>query len=450
MLDNDNTDPTPNPDDIPTTDRFIYDDIDPYPTELNDRDPLFPKTIERERDRDRAIELCNKGYDLYKENKYDEAKKAYLESLKYDDSYARSYNNLGVLYDDQLNDETAIKYFYKAIECDPLFKLAVDNLVRNLQNPKDIAKVLRNYHEALQNHINDNTKVRKELSTKVTKIESRLDDTKLEDYVKETENTLTHIKESESKIDSIEVSLNKRNEELNVTFTNLENHALAEYYQKKANDLREDLDFCWKKMFKVQKKVQEHKEELDGFLGKLFKKIVYSFLVYPSLGFIQKYWGMILIDIAVLLGLSIISSLNFGAKFWEVLKQSPINYLALLEALLTTTPANVWESLGQHAVRISPIMILLLWGTRYFNRRIHETVHLIEEYEHKAIVLKSFPSYSAQLGLLDTPEKTALLKYTEKVSPIITESPTHALTRKKTDKLPMEFVQALNQAHSKN
>ena len=414
MLDNDNTDPvntddsTPNPDDIPTTDDSLIDKVsDPIPAKLTDSE-LFPKTIESERDRAKAEELRNKGNVFHDDEKYDKAKEVYLEALKYDDSYARSYNNLGVLYDDQLNDETAIKYFYKAIECDPLFKLAVDNLVRNLQNPKDIAKVLRNYHEALQNHINDNTKVRKELSTKVTKIESRLDATKLEEYVKETENTLTHIKESESKIDSIEVSLNKRNEELNVTFTNLENHALAGHYQTKVKELREDLDFCWKK---------------------LFNKIP-----CPSLGFIQKYWGMILIDIAVLLGFYSLTSIDVS--------------IIPLEIKMKALPTNAWEILSP-LVLTSPIMILLLWGTRYFNRRIHETVHLIEEYEHKAIVLKSFPSYSAQLGLLDTPEKTALLKYTEKVSHIITESPNHALTRKKTDKLPMEFVQALNQAHSK-
>lgn len=152
-----------------------------------------------------------------------------------------------------------------------------------------------------------------------------------------------------------------------------------------------------------------------------FKKI---FQTISSLGFIKKYWGMLALDIAVLIGTIFLP--------------------------LSDSSTNFWEILGQHIVKISPIMILLLWGTRYFNRRIHETVHLIEEYEHKAIVLKSFTSYSEQLKLLDTStEKTALLKYTEKVSHIITESPTHALTRKKTDKLPIEFIQALNQAHSK-
>ena len=405
---------------MPDTDPVNTDDNNPNPDDTTPTNfDLFPKTPEGQRDRAKADELFIKGNDLYYKKEYHEAMILYLKALEYDDTYVRIYNNLGALFIDQLSYKIAIKYFHKALEHKPLNKSIVDNLVTtlkdNLERPAEANRVLKNYHEALQNHISSNT-------TKVTKIESLIDDTKLEDYVKETENTLSHIKDSKSKITDIETSLTKRIEELNVTFTNLENHALAGHYQTKVKELREDLDFCWKK---------------------LFNKIP-----CPSLGFIQKYWGMILIDIAVLLGLSIVSSLNFGTEFWKAIKTSPINCLALLEALLTTTPANVWESLGQHAVRISPIMILLLWGTRYFNRRIHETVHLIEEYEHKAIVLKSFPSYSAQLKSLDTPEKTALLKYTEKVSHIITESPTHALTRKKTDKLPMEFVQALNQAHS--
>ena len=406
-----NTDPTPNPDDINTSDDIIiYNDTPIY----DDVDPLFPKTIESERDRAKAEELFNKGLDLYNKKKYDEAKESYLEALDYDDTYSLLYLYLGFLYSSKSDYETKSRYYEKYLEYEPLDKSVVDILEITLRNdlkrPDDADKVLRNYNTALQDHINDNTKGRKELSTKVTKIESRLDDTKLEEYVKETEDTLTHIKESESKIDSIEAYINNRYKELHPKLTGVETGSLAEYYQKKANDLREDL---------------------RGVPKKLFNKIP-----CPSLGFIQKYWGMILIDIAVLLGFYSLTSIDVS--------------IIPLEIKMKALPTNAWEILSP-LVLTSPIMILLLWGTRYFNRRIHETVHLIEEYEHKAIVLKSFPSYSAQLKSLDTStEKTALLKYTEKVSHIITESPTHALTRKKTDKLPMEFVQALNQAHSKN
>jgi hypothetical protein len=100
-----------------------------------------------------------------------------------------------------------------------------------------------------------------------------------------------------------------------------------------------------------------------------------------------------------------------------------------------------WENFAVQSMRFSPMFILLVWGTRYFNRRIHETVHLIEEYEHKAIVLRSFEPYSERIQKLGNPE--ILAKYTEKVSHIITESPTNCLTRKKTDKLPIELIQAL-------
>lgn len=90
--DNTNLVDTPNPDDTTTTDRLIDKDIDPIPTaELADSE-LFPKTIESERSRDRAEELFHKGRRLYNGEKFDEAKEAYLEALKCDDTYSYPYN----------------------------------------------------------------------------------------------------------------------------------------------------------------------------------------------------------------------------------------------------------------------------------------------------------------------------------------------------------------------
>ena len=416
-----NTDPTPNPDDINTSDDIIiYNDTPIY----DDVDPLFPKTIERERDRIKAEELRNKGDVLLDKKKYDEAKEAFLQALNYDDTYARSYNGLGVVYWYKLDHETAVKYFYKALKCDPLYKITVDNLdttlKNNLKRPDDANKVLQNYNEALRNHINANT-------TKVTKIESLIDATKLKQHAKQTENTLKKIKDSESKITDIKKYIDKCHDDIKNKYLDLANDALAGHYQKKANDLREELHGVPK---------PESNDKSEETLNENPKPDSYNvcddicsceniFQSISSLGFIKKYWGMLALDIIVLIGVIFLP--------------------------LSDSSTNFWEILAQHTVRISPIMILLLWGTRYFNRRIHETVHLIEEYEHKAIVLRSFAPYSVELASLDpSTEKTALLKYTEKVSHIITESPTHALTRKKTDKLPMEFVQALNQAHSKN
>lgn len=98
-------------------------------------------------------------------------------------------------------------------------------------------------------------------------------------------------------------------------------------------------------------------------------------------------------------------------------------------------------------IRISIFSIgiigLLLWITKYFNRRTHETVQLIEDYEHKSLVLSSFLSYSKELEKLSEADKQFLLDYISKVSSTINKSPVANLNKRKSDNTPIEDLTEL-------
>lgn len=98
-------------------------------------------------------------------------------------------------------------------------------------------------------------------------------------------------------------------------------------------------------------------------------------------------------------------------------------------------------------IRISILSIgiigLLLWITKYFNRRTHETVQLKEDYEHKSLVLSSFLSYSKELEKLSETDKQFLLDYISKVSSTINKSPASNLNKRKGDNTPIEDLSEL-------
>ena len=98
-------------------------------------------------------------------------------------------------------------------------------------------------------------------------------------------------------------------------------------------------------------------------------------------------------------------------------------------------------------IRISILSIgiigLLLWITKYFNRRTHETVQLKEDYEHKSLVLSSFLSYSKELEKLSETDKQFLLDYISKVSSTINKSPASNLNKRKSDNTPIEDLSEL-------
>ena len=84
------------------------------------------------------------------------------------------------------------------------------------------------------------------------------------------------------------------------------------------------------------------------------------------------------------------------------------------------------------------ILGLFFWVTKYFNRRTHESIQLAEDYEHKALVLSLFSSYSKELKKLDRDDKQLLLDYVSKVSTTINKSPAINLSKRKPDTSPVE------------
>ena len=81
---------------------------------------------------------------------------------------------------------------------------------------------------------------------------------------------------------------------------------------------------------------------------------------------------------------------------------------------------------------------ILFWVTKYYNRRIHETIQLIEDYQHKSLVLKSFNSYSKEIERLSKDNPEFLLDYLRKVSSTINISPALDLNKRKADNSPVE------------
>ena len=336
-------------------------------------------------DREKAIELFNKGVAFHNAEDIEKAEEAYLGSIEADPSYLNAYNNLGAITTDI---EEKIEYYKKAILQDPLFKTAIDNLsiIYNNKGDEESKKLARevqkNYDDALRKSINKNIDDHKntqekidQLTTNIKKLEQNTDVEILTANLAASDQALKDILQDKSEIKIIlEDKANLLTDEKNKT--------LAKYFEEKTKELETE-----------------------------------------KIAFEEKFKEMIYLSIIVLITATMITLVLSTGK--------PLQEIAL-QGLVTT----------------SPIMILLLWLTKYYNRRLHETIHLIEEYKHKSIVLYSFTAYSAQLKILGGDDKTPLLDYTQKVSTTINQSPTHALTRKKTDKIPTgEIVELLNAMH---
>lgn len=74
---------------------------------------------------------CNLGFLYWGKGDLDEAIKEYQMSIEYDPNYDIAYNNLAVIYLDDLGRvQKAIELFKKSIECNPNYALAHFNLAR--------------------------------------------------------------------------------------------------------------------------------------------------------------------------------------------------------------------------------------------------------------------------------------------------------------------------------
>ena len=88
------------------------------------------------------------------------------------------------------------------------------------------------------------------------------------------------------------------------------------------------------------------------------------------------------------------------------------------------------------------ITMIIFWVAKFFNRRIHENVHLIEEYEHRALLLDTFDLLTASVNTEE--HKKEIL---DKILIALIENPTKCLNKKKVDKSPttevIELIKAL-------
>lgn len=100
----------------------------------------------------------------------------------------------------------------------------------------------------------------------------------------------------------------------------------------------------------------------------------------------------------------------------------------------------------QFTISFSSILALSLWLAKYYNRRIHETIQLKEDYEHKRILLSTFKAYGEQIQHLLKDNPSPLLDFTKQVSNAINKNPADSLNKKKGDKIPIADVIELTSA----
>ena len=93
---------------------------------------------------------CNLGYLYWGKGNIDEAVKEYEKAILYDSAYDIAYNNLGVIYLDDLGKvKKAIELFEAAKKCNPNYALAHYNLARSIAVTGDKIGAAKLYQAAL-------------------------------------------------------------------------------------------------------------------------------------------------------------------------------------------------------------------------------------------------------------------------------------------------------------
>ena len=131
-------------------------------------------------------------------------------------------------------------------------------------------------------------------------------------------------------------------------------------------------------------------------------------------GYAKWYVGMIFISIGIIIVCVLLNIFGLPKFFGK--------------------PLTFWEHFSTGVLLTTPVVATLFWLTRYFNRRVHELIHLKEDYEHKYLAMLVFDGFKETVKSYD---ENAAHEYLMKVISTITENPTHCLSRKKTDKSPM-------------
>ena len=386
----------------------------------------YDKAIELESNQNNAKNYYGKGLVFHDLEQYDEALKDYDKAIELEPNQKYAYNNKvftlkakknGDIEHNENIDADIISCYRLAIENNPLEKRYYDSLqsfYKDLGRTILANQVERDYYKAVQENADKNKKNTDKLQSQINELQKLTEIEKISEVHRraseksnEISSLIEGVEKSKGNIEEIESNIQARYKLLEKQYAHLENDALAGHYQTKADKLRLDLQGAFHPIGWFKKDISKKVETKNEPEKTCFK-----------IGYTQSFWVMLLLDIGIIFAFSF---LGFDK--------------------ISKTDGYFWQNFVLQSMKFSPMFILLVWGTRYFNRRIHETVHLIEEYEHKAIVLRSFEPYSERIQKLHDP--AILAKYTEKVSHIITDSPTTCLTRKKTDKLPIELIQAL-------
>ncbi len=93
---------------------------------------------------------CNLGYLHWGKGDIDDAIKEYELAIRYDDCYDIAYNNLGVIYLDDLGHvKKAADLFQKAMDCNPNYALAYYNLARSVAIMGDKVEAAKLYQLAM-------------------------------------------------------------------------------------------------------------------------------------------------------------------------------------------------------------------------------------------------------------------------------------------------------------
>ena len=93
---------------------------------------------------------CNLGYLYWGKGNIEEAIKEYEKAIKYDNTYDIAYNNLGVIYLDDLGKvQKAMELFEAARKYNPNYALANYNLARSVAITGDKIEAAKLYQMAL-------------------------------------------------------------------------------------------------------------------------------------------------------------------------------------------------------------------------------------------------------------------------------------------------------------
>ena len=215
------------------------------------------------------------------------------------------------------------------------------------------------------------------------------------------QNDLNNLIDKKNKIDEIYINIENIYNNISSKNINYENIVLATFFDDEVERLKIDLNGNLNTI---------NNSNATSNKSKSFIKNIFNI----KLGYTKKFGFMIFIDIVfivLLLGLNLFHPNFVDLKIIQNIK------------------------IGLSSLFISGI---LFWVTKYYNRRIHETVQLIEDYQHKSLVLKSFNSYSKEIERLSKDNPEFLLDYLRKVSSTINRSPALDLNKRKADNSPVE------------